>query len=309
MHTHSKFQYSDDEDSQLLQHVYLKRFRPETLNRDSFVAIIGKRRQGKTTLMENIALAMNFPRAVALCGSTGSKKYFSKFLLDSYIHEATVEKLRQIMNARDKQLKKTPTPQPPEVETLLFIDDIAFSRQFMFSEEMKNLAMNGRHQVFCPIISIQYLMEMSPSLRGNLDCIFVTRETSRINRRKLWENWGGCCSTLAHFEKILDACTQDYGCLVIDCQAKSTNYEDCFFHYRANPDLPPWTLGDEDFQRYHWQGVHRKKQKTSSNPWPSDMQSPTEVQSQEYPHAAGTAGTQQQEEIPEIKREEVQQPS
>lgn len=231
--------------------VNLQRFDPCKIHRDGFVAIIGKRRIGKTTIMENLGNALAFPRAIALCGSQGSIEHFKKFIPECYVHRGTIEILRYIIDEREKQVKANPDLPTSELETLLYIDDMACSREFMYSKEMKRLAMNGRWLRFCVVISVQYLMEMSPALRINLDYIFVTREPSRVNRRKLWENWGGCCPTLGHFELFLEKCTQKRGCLVIDCTAETTTYEDFFSHYRANPSLPAWQLGDLQFRMFH----------------------------------------------------------
>lgn len=233
--------------------IYLQRAQIRKIQRDSFIAVLGKRRMGKTTLMENLGEALQFPRAVALCGSTGSMEQFKKFIPASYVHKASVEVLQHILREREKQINENPE-RASELETLLYIDDMAFDRNFMFSKVMKELAQNGRWLRFCVVISIQYVMDMSTALRTNIDYLFVTREHSRTNRRKLFENWGGCCSTLVQFEQFLEACTQNFGCLVIDGTSPTTKFEKCFYHYRANPSLPPWLLGDDEFKKYH---LHR----------------------------------------------------
>lgn len=231
--------------------VYLQRFDPSKMKRDAFVAVIGKRRIGKTTIMENLGHALKFPRAIALCGSMGSMLHFRKFIPECYVHPATIEILRFIIAERKKMVEANPDLPAEQLETLLYIDDMAFVRKFMYSEEMKQLAMNGRWLFFCVIVSVQYLMEMSPALRQNLDYILVTRELSRVNRRKLWENWGACCPTLDHFGLFLEKCTNKHGCLVLDATVDTTKMDEVFSHYRANPSLGQWCLGDEAFRRHH----------------------------------------------------------
>jgi hypothetical protein len=53
------------------------------------------------------------------------------------------------------------------------------------------------------------------------------------------------------------------GFLVIDTTADSTRFEDCFFHFRCNPSIGPWTLGDENFVRLHWEFLDKTKKKNN----------------------------------------------
>ena len=258
---------NEEIEPELLTHVRLRRFEPSTMYRDAMIAIIGRRRFGKSTLMENIAYAMKFKRAVGLAGTSGALQQLKRYIPESYLHRGSIERLKHIIDERDMQLAKNADNPPDNYETGLLIDDMAPYKKFMSSEQLNVLASNGRWLQFCVIICIQYLILLSTTMRGNIDYIFVTRELSRRNRRLLFENWGGCCPTQKHFDKILDSCTKEFGCLVIDCTATGTEFEDYFYHYRADPDLPRWELGDESYRGYHDE-IMAKKKRTQKPVWP-----------------------------------------
>lgn len=228
----------------MVKDIYLNRFNiRQKMKRDATVGVLGKRRQGKTTIMKNIAFELEFQRAIALCGSLGAKKGFLEFMAPRFVCSGSVPKLRDVVREHTKWVNKHSNIPLTEFETAIFIDDMAFSPQFMRSDELKELAMNGRQLGLFICISIQYMMEMTPSLRGNLDYIIMTKETSRQNREKIYKQYGGALPTMAAFDRILDACTRDYGVLVIDTTETSPELEKCMYHFRANADLPAWLLG------------------------------------------------------------------
>lgn len=229
----------------MVKEIYLQRFNiRKQLKRDATVCCLGKRRQGKTTIMENIAFELQFKRVLALCGSLGAKKGFQKFMPHCLVFTGSVKKLQDIVTAHSKWVNKHPDVKLTEFETAIFIDDMAFSQPFMRSGELKELALNGRQLGLFVCISVQYMMEMTPSLRGNLDYVIMTKESSRTNREKIFKQYGGTLSCMAHFDRILEACTQDYGVLVIDTTATSNSVESYMYHYRANADLPAWKVGE-----------------------------------------------------------------
>ena len=228
----------------MVKDIYLQRFDIEKqMKRDATVVLLGGRRRGKTTIMKNIAYLLRFLRAIALCGSLGAKNGFLEFMAQRFVCNGSAAKLREVVREHTKWVNKHPNVKLTEFETAIFIDDMAFSPQFMRSDELKELAMNGRNLGLFVAIAVQYMMEMSPSLRGNLDYVIMTKESSRTNREKIYKQYGGSLGSMSHFDIILDACTQNYGVLVIDTTATTSKVESYMYHFRANPHLPKWMLG------------------------------------------------------------------
>ena len=51
------------------------------------------------------------------------------------------------------------------------------------------------------------------------------------------------------FSRVMDRCCENYGVLVLDNTAPTSRVEDCLFWYRADTNLPPFTMGSSSFRR------------------------------------------------------------
>eukprot|EP00899_Mesostigma_viride_P019065 jgi/Mesvir1/2715/Mv02104-RA.1 len=89
-------------------------------------------------------------------------------------------------------------------------------------------------KVFFMFIS-QYTMDITPDIRGNVDYVFALHENIIMNRERLYRNFFGVVPTFEAFCEILDQCTQNYECLVVDHTSESNKIEDVIFWYKATP--------------------------------------------------------------------------
>ena len=67
---------------------------------------------------------------------------------------------------------------------------------------------------------MQYALGVPPNLRTNIDFVFILRENYVSNRKRLYEHYAGMFPTFEIFCQVMDQCTEDYNCLVIDNSAK-----------------------------------------------------------------------------------------
>ena len=70
--------------------------------------------------------------------------------------------------------------------------------------------------------------------RNNVDYVFIFRDNIESNRKKIYENYGGIFETYEQFSAIMDQCTENYECLVIDNASSSNKIEDQIFWYKAD---------------------------------------------------------------------------
>ena len=82
-------------------------------------------------------------------------------------------------------------------------------------------------------LSMQYCMDLTPDLRANIDYIFILRENIIQNREKIYKNFFGIFPTFDMFNQVMDACTENYECVVLDNTSKSNKVEDVVFWYKA----------------------------------------------------------------------------
>ena len=86
------------------------------------------------------------------------------------------------------------------------------------------------------------MMDVDVSLRTNIDYIFTMREVILTNRQKLYKYYFGQFKKFDDFERVMQACTQNYKALVLDGTISSTEPTDSVRWYKADPNLPPFTL-------------------------------------------------------------------
>jgi hypothetical protein len=111
---------------------------------------------------------------------------------------------------------------------------------------MRMLFMNGRHWKVMLIITMQYPLGVPPALRTNIDYVFILREPTLGNRRRIWENYASMFPTLELFCSVMDQTTENYECLVIHNNAKSSKINEQIYWYKAE-NRPAFKLGSKEF--------------------------------------------------------------
>jgi hypothetical protein len=81
---------------------------------------------------------------------------------------------------------------------------------------------------------MQYAIGIPPNLRTNIDWVFILRDASYQNRKKLYECYASIFPTFDMFCQTMDQCTDNFECLVIQNCAKSNRLEDQVFWYKAD---------------------------------------------------------------------------
>lgn len=98
--------------------------------------------------------------------------------------------------------------------------------------------MNGRHWKISIILSCQYIMLLDTACRSNTDYLFVLREMIPKNRIRIYDNFFGMFPRKQDFYHVLDSCTQNYECLVLDNTQPNMAIEKCIYWYKAEIKLP-----------------------------------------------------------------------
>ena len=144
---------------------------------------------------------------------------------NSVIIENILKRQRTVL----KQLKKNQQTGKSTVmdpRTFCILDDCLFDNTWTKDKLMRLLFMNGRHWKIMLVITMQYPLGIPPNLRTNIDYVFILREPYIANRKRIWENYAGMFPTFESFCQVMDQCTENYECLVIDNNAKSNQLHD-----------------------------------------------------------------------------------
>ena len=110
--------------------------------------------------------------------------------------------------------------------------------------------MNGRHFNLMFLITLQFSISIPPSFRSQIDYIFIAKETFISNRKRLYEHYAGMFPSFEIFCQVMNQCTENYECLVIDNTSKSSQLNDIVYWYKAQ-EHPPFKIGAPEFWQYH----------------------------------------------------------
>jgi hypothetical protein len=127
----------------------------------------------------------------------------------------------------------------------VLMDDCMYDKKMLKSIQIRDLFMNGRHYKIMYMTCMQYIMDMPPDLRTNVDYVFALKENILTNKQKMWKYFFGMFEKYEDFQKVMDGCTDNFGVLVLDNTVASNKIEDLVFWYRAELKLPSFRMGKE----------------------------------------------------------------
>lgn len=211
----------------------LKKFDPAKMADDKTCVFIGKRGTGKSTLVTDILWhKRHLPAGIAMSGTEEGNGHFRQFIPDLFVYSKYDRQAIENLVARQKalvaRLGKDRTP-----PVFLLMDDCMYERSFMRDECIRELFMNGRHFKIFFMMTTQYVMDMTPMIRSNTDYVFVLRDNVKQNRENLYKAFFGMFPSQAAFNAVMDACTENYECLVLNNTSTSNKIQDCVFWYKA----------------------------------------------------------------------------
>ena len=158
------------------------------------------------------------------------------FIHDEY-NTAIIENILKRQKAVLKQVKKeieAYRKSSIDPRAFVILDDCLYDATWTKDKMMRLLFMNGRHWKIMLVITMQYPLGIPPNLRTNIDYVFILREPYLTNRKRIWENYAGMFPTFESFCQVMDQCTENYECLVINNNAKSNKLQEQIFWYKAD---------------------------------------------------------------------------
>lgn len=218
----------------------------------SVCVFIGKRKTGKSCAIRDLMWHKRYiPLGQIISGSERANPFFYQFFPTSYIEDEYSEDILDNILARQTKIRKFADAQTEnkkqEIDTrfLLVFDDCLHNNKWQNTEQMKTIFMNGRHFGVLFLLSLQYVIGIPPALRTNIDYAFIFRETSIQNRRKLYENFGGCIPSFPLFCTLMDRLDK-YECLVICTDADKVAFNEQVMYFKSTL-RGPFKFGCEHF--------------------------------------------------------------
>ena len=154
-----------------------------------------------------------------------------------------------VVNLMNKESQE-PTESKIDPRGVLILDDCLYDSSWTRDTNIRSLFMNGRHYKTMFIITMQYALGIPPNLRTNIDYVFILRENYVSNRKRLYEHYAGMFPSFEIFCQVMNQCTENFECLVINNNAKSNKLEDQVFWYKAD-EHDAFILGAPEFWDHH----------------------------------------------------------
>jgi hypothetical protein len=228
-------------------------FKPNE-NKGPVIVLIGRRDTGKSFLVKDLLYYhQDIPLGTVISGTEAGNGFYTQHVPKLFIHDeynsAIIENIlkrqKTVLKQMNKevQMYKKSTIDP---RAFVILDDCLFDASWTRDKMMRLLFMNGRHWKMMLIITMQYPLGIPPNLRTNIDYVFILREPYISNRKKIYDNYAGMFPTFESFSQVMDQCTENYECLVINNNAKSNKLNDQIFWYKAE-DHKNFKLGSKEF--------------------------------------------------------------
>lgn len=215
-----------------MDNLKITKFDLDKIPSNSVVLVVGKRGTGKTTLTADImyTLRKKFHAGICFSSTEESNSYWAKHICDSMIYsdfdqgiyENFIKEQRRINSKLEKP-----------INTFALFEDTMYAKTLRNNKEIRGSFFNGRHWNLFLIVTMQYVLDLPPELRSNVDFIFVLRNNVICDKEKIWKHFAGFVPSFQLFQKIFNKCTNGYECLVISNMSKSNDIGDCLFWYEA----------------------------------------------------------------------------
>tara|TARA_B110000967_G_scaffold197114_2_gene228471 strand:+ start:1965 stop:2804 length:840 start_codon:yes stop_codon:yes gene_type:complete len=228
-------------------------FRPDE-NKGPVIVLIGRRDTGKSFLVKDLLYYhQDIPIGTVISGTEAGNGFFAEHIPKLFIHDeynsAIIENILKRQRTVLKQIKKEMEAYKKttiDPRAFVILDDCLYDSKWTKDKMMRLLFMNGRHWKIMLVITMQYPLGIPPNLRTNIDYVFILREPYIANRKRIWENYAGMFPTFESFCQVMDQCTENFECLVINNNSKSNKLTDTIFWYKAQ-NHSGFKLGSKEF--------------------------------------------------------------
>ena len=222
--------------------IRLQKFDIAKIRDNHSVLVIGKRATGKSTIVKDILYQhRDLPVGVINSCTENIIPFYRGSVPPAFITEEDSTIVAKNLVRRQRLImQKSMKPQEghhygPSIDTRAFLvlDNCFLNSNWIRDEYIRTVFMNGRCYHIMLILTLSYALEIPPSLRTNLDFVFILREGNASARHRLYKRYANNFPTFEMFSQVMDQYTNEFECLVIHYGACSNRLEDQVFWYKA----------------------------------------------------------------------------
>ncbi len=228
--------------------IKLKKFDPSNISPNRVVLFIGKRNTGKSVLVRDILyFHRKIPAGIVMSPTEESNSFYQDMIPDLFIYNDYKPDVIENIISRQRKCVKN---KEPNSNAFILLDDCMYDKKITKDPNIRGIFMNGRHWNILFMLTMQYCMDLTPDLRANIDYIFVLRENILSNKEKIYKNFFGIFPNFAMFNEVMNKCTENFECLVLDNTSRSNNIDEVVFWYKA-PLRGKFKIGGKQFWKHH----------------------------------------------------------
>jgi len=228
-------------------------FDVHNIEESSSIAIIGRRRGGKTSLCRYLisqVFAKKYGRFLVMAGTKDCKVSYGDLIPDMFVQEFSMLKLKAVRDYQDELVARYNNQLPKVGRVCIILDDIGADKQIMNSEIIRDLYANSRHYGIMLVSLHQYIYQIAPANRANLDYVFLKTFGSRKMTRLFYDEFINIGNEL-QFSYIFQSSTSN---LQLSCVIDNTKIpqkmSDCVFYFRQDNNNCLKPVFDSD--RWEW---------------------------------------------------------
>jgi len=231
--------------------IQLKKFSMKDITSDKVVVLIGKRDTGKSFLCKDLLYHhQTIPVGQVISGTEAANSFYGEIVPKLFIHDEFKPEIISNILKRQKSMVENMRSNPNiDPRAFLILDDCLYDNSWIKDKNIRSVFMNGRHYKLLFILTMQFALGIPPNLRTNIDYVFILRENYVSNRKRIYEHYAGMFPTFEMFCQVMDQCTENYECLVINNNSKSNKLQDQVFWYKADA-RPSFKIGSLNFWKF-----------------------------------------------------------
>jgi len=219
----------------------LKKFDMPNLKDDAVVIYVAPRNQGKSTLLfDTLFYHKDIPIGVVISGTESANHSFEPFVPKMLVYdEYTPEIIEKFLDRQVKisnqylEEKKKYGKTDIDPRAFLILDDCMFDSSWTKDKNMRYLFLNGRHVHVFLLITMQYPLGIPPAMRANVDYVFICKNNMIKEREKIYNQYAGMFPSMDVFGQVMDQCTENFECIVINKRTVSNALSEQVFWYKA----------------------------------------------------------------------------
>ena len=223
----------------------LKKFDMRMIKDGSTVLFIGRRGCGKSVLVTDMFRHhTKVPLGIIVSATEKANHHFEQFIPKMLIYDEFDPKILQKFMDRQEKVtdqavmeKKKYGRTDIDNRAFLVLDDCLYDKTWPNDKNIRACFMNGRHYGILFALTMQYPLGIPPHLRANVDYVFILRDNNFKNRERIYQQYAGMFNSFDVFGQVMDQCTDNFECLVINNKTQSNVLTDQVYWYKADPSI------------------------------------------------------------------------